>query len=208
MTEKLRDIDIRKALDKRIRVKLGPDALIRHELTVGDRRMDVAALTDRFLGWEIKSDVDTLDRLDGQAVGYGFVFDHVTLVTTPKYAAKSLPLIPDWWEVITAEADPTAADGILFRGVRQGRRNEDVTTFGLAELLWRDEALALLREKGLGRGLSKLSRHHLHARLAAQLAVDELREEVLAILRGRDNWTGGELPGSFEQEVRLRYGGY
>ena len=199
---KLRDIDIRRALDDRIVGVLGDDATIRHEFTVGDRRIDVAALTDRFLGWEIKSDVDTLARLDGQAVGYGFVFDHVSLVTTPKYAEKSLPLIPDWWEVITAESD--GADGIIFHGVRRGRTNEDVTAQGLAELLWRDEAWELLKARGLQRGLSGKSRRYLWAHLAAYLEVDDLRTEVLNVLRARDNWSGGELPGTAAPVRRRR----
>ncbi|WP_198541163.1 hypothetical protein [Parafrankia soli] len=56
------------------------------------------------------------------------------------------------------------------------------------QLLWRDEALAELAERGLARGFRSKPRLVLWERLAAEVPLDELKAAVCAQLKGRTDW--------------------
>lgn len=53
-----------------------------------ERRADVLVVSDFSHAFEIKSDVDRLDRLPEQLKDYRRTFDFVTVVTTPKHTPK------------------------------------------------------------------------------------------------------------------------
>jgi len=180
MATLLRDPDIRTLLTPDIETR-HPGAWIRHEvgLCAGERRVDVAAIDTQLHGYEIKSDVDTLARLAGQAEAYGRVFDRMTLVTTSRYLDAVTAALPVWWEVM-------AVDGSGLRMVREGTENANVDGFALAQLLWRDEALSVLKARGAARGLSKSRRWLVWQRLAAVVPLAELQGIVRDQLRARD----------------------
>ena len=192
--QQMRDIDIRLALDSDLRRDHGHDSdtMIRHEfgLQEGRRRIDVALLNGHLAGWEIKSDVDTLLRLAGQADVYGKVLDYITIVTTARYVERATAMLPEWWGVIVAER----VDGVVsLEQTRAPRFNVDVDAMSLAQLLWRDEAIQLLRELGEGKGLSSKARWYAWDRLVNTLTLDELRTAVRQQIKGRQEWPGGQL---------------
>ena len=179
-TALLRDPDIRILLTRDLAHR-HPAALIRHEmgLCAGERRIDIAAITPEAMhGYEIKSDVDTLARLAGQADAYGRVFDRMTLVTTARYVDAATAAVPDWWEVLVASA------GILHQA-RPGATQSGLEPFALAQLMWRDEALAALKERGAAWGLSKKRRWIMWTRLVQVVPADELGRIVRTQLMTR-----------------------
>lgn len=80
--------------------------LVINEFTVGDfsRRVDLAVIqNNRLLAFEVKSDADSLIRLEGQVEKYLQYFDKVTVVTAPKHTSKALELTPNnvaVWEIV------------------------------------------------------------------------------------------------------------
>lgn len=65
-------------------------------------RADLIMLGKNLHGFEIKSEIDTLKRLNLQIPHYEFSFEKVTIVCAPKHATKALTLIPDsfgLWEI-------------------------------------------------------------------------------------------------------------
>ena len=160
-----RDCDIRLALEARLVQQHGdePDTLIRHEVGIcaGKRRIDVAVVNSELVGYEIKSDVDTLTRLAGQADAYGSVLDRAVLVTTDRYIDSALPMIPNWWGIIVAN---TEQGNVFLETYREPALNDKYDAFSLAQLLWREEALGELRLRGMGRGLSNKARHYVWTR--------------------------------------------
>ncbi len=191
----MRDIDIRGALDRQLRqLHAGhSDTLIRHELGLeeGRRRIDLAVVNGSLAGWEIKSDVDTLYRLEGQAETYGRVFDYVTLATTNKYSNRAVEKLPTWWGVVVAER---SGDDVRLRSIRKARRNRHVDPMSLVQLLWRDEAMDVLRRQGNAKGLSGKARWFAWDRLASSMPLQELQTVVREQIRARPEWTGGSLP--------------
>ena len=169
LREVLRDRDIRTALDAAL-PRLHPGAFIRHEvgLCAGQRRVDVAVITREGMhGYEIKSDADTLARLAGQAEAYGRVFDRMSLVATERHLAAATAAVPPWWEILLAQ-------GPALHQVRAGTGHTGVEAFALAQLLWREEALAELRARGAARGLSRARRWLVWTRLAQTVPLQEL----------------------------------
>ena len=187
----MRDGDIRRELDALLRQRHAddPNTLIRHEmgLCAGKRRVDIALLNGEMSGYEIKSDEDTLFRLLGQADAYGRVFDRVTLVTTSRHREKSMDLLPLWWGIIVARQE---RGYVILETVREPDFNTELDPFALAQLLWRDEALDVLRDRGLSKGLSKKARYYVWLTLAQAVAIEELRIIVRERVKGRPEWLG------------------
>ncbi|MGW8528976.1 sce7726 family protein [Nocardiopsis sp. NPDC055824] len=192
MSQPLRDADIRKVLAADLHARYADDShtLIRHELGLcaGERRVDLAVINGEMVGYEIKSDVDRLDRLADQAKAYGRVFDRMSIVTTDRYLAKATAMLPSWWGVLCIRQ---GQGGMSSEQVRVGQPNEGQDPFALAQLLWREEALEELKSRGLARGLSKKRRWIIWQHLAQAMPVTELRDVVRRRLRARREWPTG-----------------
>ncbi len=122
------------------------DSLLIEELSLGagSPRIDIAVLGTRLIGFEIKSDKDTLYRLPDQMKAYSQVFDKVTLLVSYKHAFEALKLIPEWWGVKLVRLGTRG--GVYFDDARFARWNPNDNTRGMLGLLWRREVLELIDE--------------------------------------------------------------
>jgi hypothetical protein len=98
----MRDKDVRQALCDSVLaeiVKSDDSTRIVHELGVcqGYSRIDVAAVNGKLWGFEIKSERDTLERLETQIGYYGRVFDYLTIVVADKHLDRAEGIIPANW---------------------------------------------------------------------------------------------------------------
>ncbi|MGQ4266450.1 sce7726 family protein [Nocardiopsis changdeensis] len=192
MSQPLRDTDIRELLTADLNARYADDTqtLIKHELGLcaGERRVDLAVINGEMVGYEIKSDVDRLDRLVEQAEVYGKVFDRMSIVTTDRYLDAAVAMVPAWWGVLRVRQGQR---GISSEQVRIGALNKKQDPFTLAQLLWREEALEELKKRGLAKGLSKKRRWIVWQHLAQAMPLDELRRVVRERLKARREWPTG-----------------
>ncbi len=185
----MRDIDIRGALHANPTAlhQADPTTRIFDELALcqGSARVDIAVVNGELHGFEIKSAHDTLDRLPHQAEVYSRVFDRVTLVVSSQHCEKARTVIPEWWGISEAlETD----DGITINENRPSQRNPAVDPCSVVQLLWREEALAALRTRGLSKGVESKPRKAVWAKLVEELSVEEIGEIVRSQLKARYGW--------------------
>ncbi|QRM45775.1 sce7726 family protein [Rhizobium sp. BG4] len=180
------DATIRQAIRLRLsRAHAGQDAVIVDELKVslGSGRLDVAVINGRIEGYEIKSDRDSLDRLEKQSMMFGAVADRMTLVVGSRHLNKALEIVPDWWSVLHSTAK---SDGkVQFKTVRRGRLNRDQHKLALVETLERDEVIALLSTADLDRGFRTANYRTLADRAASSMSRDDISAFVKKILKVR-----------------------
>jgi hypothetical protein len=191
----MRELDIRRALRKHLGFvfEQDPTALILEELGVcrGTVRVDMAVVTGTLKGFEIKSDQDTLKRLPVQASAYNKVFDTLTIVVGARHLQAIASVVPPWWGILVL--DDRLGNEASLQFLRPESLNPDLDGFALVQLLWRDEALALLQAKGLGAGLKSKPRRYLWEALAENLALSDLREVVRTQLKARQGWRSAAL---------------
>ncbi|MBV9503046.1 MAG: sce7726 family protein [Acidobacteriaceae bacterium] len=185
----MRDRDVRERLYRQVRAIYAqePDTRFISELVLnrGAARIDLAVINGRLHGYEIKSDADTLDRLSTQIEAYDSVFDEITIVVGVRHLARAEDLIPRWWGIMRAES---YAGGVELSVLRNPETNPRQSGRAVAELLWRDEAMALLRRYSITKGLAKLNRTLLAEK------IDELLDRSIVFaftreaLKARVGW--------------------
>jgi hypothetical protein len=143
----MRDRHIRAALVDYLRER-DPTAAVLHELPLyrGARRADVACVNGVLAGYEIKSEVDSLARLGGQADEYSRIFEYMTVVIAPQHLRSIRRRIDNRWGIWTVHASGTE---LAFLQVRQPRRNSRLDKHRLGRLLWKPECLRILRTHGI-----------------------------------------------------------
>ena len=184
----MRDLDLRTALRARLDEEHGgdDDTLIVDELGLcGQVRVDVAVVNGALSGFELKSARDNLRRLPNQVAVYSRVFDYAALVVAENHRTSAVAMLPDWWGIYVAHETGTTTSLELERA---GVRNEVVDPMALAQLLWRDEALEELSQRGADRGVRTKPRWQVWQRLADVVQVDELRDVVRRRLKARPGW--------------------
>jgi hypothetical protein len=188
---RLTELEIRTALRERLRVGLTADAQIIEELGIehGGARIDLAVVNGALIGYEIKSDFDSLDRLANQMHAYHRVFDELSIVTTGQFVEQIQQLLPAWWGILQADCDAEGA--ISLQLVRPPSLNPRQEVLSLLSLLWRDEAVALLRHRDAAKSTSKLTRAKLYAELAVVADLPTIRDWVSYALRHRQSWRTG-----------------
>lgn len=153
----------------------------------GTARIDFAVVNGVIHGFELKSDKDTLYRLPDQMRVYNAVLDQATLVVGKNHLHEAIKVVPDWWGIIIAQM--TLTDGtVSFCEIRAAGDNPDSTSVAVASLLWREEALHILEERGAANGVRSKNRQAVYARLAEVLDGATLRAKVRNRLRARSSW--------------------
>ena len=187
----MRDADIRRFLNLGVlaNFRREPDTRIVEELGIleGESRIDIAVVNGILHGFEIKSECDTLNRLPQQVMAYNRVFDKLTLVVSPKHLAASRQIVPAWWGILVLEKAKRCAPATLTELVPP-TTNYTVEGFAVAQLLWREEAIALLKTLGASKKLLAKPRLFLWQALSEQLPLDELCQAVRAHLKVRRLW--------------------
>jgi hypothetical protein len=171
-----------------------PETVVIDELGLkhGVCRADIAVINGHLLGYEIKSDEDSLRRLPDQVDAYGAVFDRITLVVAERHLNDARRIIPTWWGVIVASEGRREA--VHFRTMRQPDLNSSVDNFSIAQLLWRDEVQEILSRRGVTGSLLRQKRSILYRELIGVLEPTELRSTVRGCLKSRKNWRHPEPP--------------
>lgn len=189
MPPKLSDFQIRQWLHaSQLRLhKAEPHTLVLDELALcqGAARVDVAVINGQLNGYEIKSDRDSLDRLPLQIEVYNQVLDTIVLVTGPRYAERVVERLPIWWGIVVAKSFGAQ---ITFEIVREQKCNVECNAFAIAQLLWRDEVLDLLKARNLHKGVKSKPRKILWEAAAKELSTQELKDAVRAALKRRADW--------------------
>ncbi|MBI4849787.1 MAG: sce7726 family protein [Nitrospirae bacterium] len=185
----MRDIDIRKVLLKSFRrqYKNDTDTLLIPELGLcqGNARVDLAVVNGLIHGYEIKSERDTLNRLAGQQDIYNKVLDCVTVVAGSCHLLKIKKRVPSWWGISEAKFKNKK---LTIIEVRPCKKNASVNPSALVQLLWRDEALSILKQRNLHRGVVSKPRNLIWGRLVECLSLEELRFEVRQKIKERQHW--------------------
>jgi hypothetical protein len=155
-------------------------------ISVGATRVDVAAINGRIIGCEVKSARDNFGRLPSQVELYSAILDIAVLAVEGSAAAeRARLLLPNWWGIWLAR--PTL-QGAVLDVVREPGSNPAPDPLSIAQLLWRDEAYAVLDRRDLSGGLRKATRWRLWETLAGHLPLPELQHEVRNAIKARPEW--------------------
>ena len=181
-TAPLKDADIRGPLCDFFEEKYGTVRFF-EELTMGKSRADIVLVTkDALIGVEIKSDADTYERLDRQVKDYDRFFDLNYVVAGSSHGLHIREHVPAYWGVITVERAGSKLD--LYE-LAAPAPHKKVRLTNQLELLWRREFAALQAKNGLHKYAGK-SRAFVKKYLLEKIPPDQLKAQILAVLRERD----------------------
>jgi hypothetical protein len=185
-----KDIEIRTALHgKKLKsFRMAPDTIVVDELGLSHAkvRIDVAVINGCVHGYEIKSSLDTLNRLPTQLELYSKCLEKITLVCAPRHIEQIEKIAPEWCGILKAEKGARGA--ITFTTVRRAGSNTQVDPVQLAHLLWRPEAAALLSRFESGKKMLNKPRRELYEALAAVMTVQELTAAIREFMQVRRAW--------------------
>ena len=151
----------------------------------GESRVDFAVLGNSIHGYEIKSESDSLIRLQTQIEYYTRALTYVTAVVADKHRSSLLQSVPKWWGILLVKG---VAGNIQVVRTRIPKRNPSLDPYAVAQFLWRDEALELLSIRGLDSGVRAKPRKILWEKLCNSVEIDELVCVVSHKLQQRREW--------------------
>jgi hypothetical protein len=184
--EPMRDSDVRRAVKNWLGAEYAhdPDSYIVEEMGVwsGTVRIDIAVINGALSGYELKSDRDTLERLPHQRDIYGHVFDYLHLIVGKRHTQEAEKLLPTWWGIRIAVVEDNE---IKLTPYREPSLNPLPNSYLIAELLSKDEAVRVLTSFGMDKGWRSKKIRLIHERLASELPLDVLKQQVRSILKLR-----------------------
>ena len=179
---KLDDKQILSSLIRKLKNQsVKPKAVI-EELRVhnGNAIADIVALYKDAHCFEIKGDGDKIERILKQGHYYNLSFRKITLVTTIKHLRKALLISPDFWGIITAEAN----DGqVSLKHIRRAKNNSNFSKSLALMTLWKSEMINLLYTQN-SRNKNK-SRELLAQLIAKSTKKEELSNQISSLLFNR-----------------------
>lgn len=200
----MNDADIRQSFHrKRLRRHHAQqNTLVIDELGLnhGRCRADIAVINGHFVGYEIKSNNDSLRRLEEQVKSYSAVFDKISVVVGVRHINVIEKHVPYWWGIIVSVRGPRGA--VNFDTVREPQTNRNIDPISLARLLWRNEAEEILRQKKLPPKMLRQPRATLYEYLVDKLNISELRKFIREYFKKRKNWRCPELPSRYDDLCR------
>ncbi|WMT19186.1 sce7726 family protein [Parageobacillus toebii] len=184
----LTDFDIRAKLIKRIeKENQNKHYRIIEELSIcdGRARADVVVANGFLHGYEIKSDHDTLERLDRQIEWYDMTFDKVTIVVGKKFASNIINLVPEHWGIEVAYLNKF--NQVSIKKVRACKKNKNVLGDKLLDLLWNDELKLLLKQNNV-KNFSRKPKPELKKMVLESISFSDIRNFTRETLKTRVGW--------------------
>lgn len=178
----LYDEDIREPLFDYLEERFGKTRIF-EEKRIGRSRADTFMLTaELFIGFEIKSDADTYERLKRQVRDYDWYFDRNYVVVGKSHEKHVEEHIPAYWGVLVASP---LGSRIVIGEKRPAADNPKVKNMRQLAILWRPELQLLLEKNHLPRYKQK-SKKFVQEKLLEKLDWETLKLQMCETLFERD----------------------
>lgn len=122
------------------------DEITAFEIGILNSRLDLGTINGRSYAYEIKTELDTLAKLERQLIDYSAVFEFVTVVAHEAHCPKVLSMIPMHCGVRSYRRTAT---GMKFRTVRTATRSPLLNSISQVSCLNSEELQWLLKENGV-----------------------------------------------------------
>ncbi|MCR4923707.1 MAG: sce7726 family protein [Lachnospiraceae bacterium] len=158
------------------------------ELCIGRSRADAIMVTeDTILGYEIKSDRDSLVRLEKQVKNYDRFCDYCYIVTGLHFIDKIEELVPEHWGIFDILEDEEGGLHIeIYReAVRNPLERPKTKLKNQMNLLWRMELMEIIHSHKI-RGYSKKNKYKLRDLIVEKLGNEESKLLTCNALLNRD----------------------
>lgn len=170
--EKIKDV-----LEAYLRAKIDGVRIFR-EKKIGASVCDLMAVNDKLIGFEIKSDADNYERLDGQIRAYDLFFDKNYAVVGHVHLKGVANKIPSHWGILCIDDESVTVE-------RAAKTNKGVSRRHQLSALWKIELKNILVRNDLPMYALK-SKSYIADMIAERVDGDKLRSQIAAELRGRD----------------------
>lgn len=185
--EKLNDPDMREILFE-IYENTGERLRIFEELVIGKSRADAILVKENeILGFEIKSDKDSLARLVTQVKNYERFCDKCYIVTGIHYIDKIETAVPQHWGIYDIAKDEEGKLHIeMFREAqRNPKERPTVKLKNQMSLLWRSELSKIVKTYKLG-GVTTRNKRQLRELIIEKMGKEEAKRLTCDALIERD----------------------
>lgn len=149
-------------------------------------RADIAVLNGHLVGYEIKGEKDNLLRLPSQVLAYNEIFDKVYIIVSHNHLSKVIDLVPNWWGIYLIELDQN--DICRFKSIRRSKLNKEQSSFSIAQLLWKNEALELANMLLSSELNPRTTRAKIYDIISRNCSTKQLSRFVIQYLKQRENW--------------------
>lgn len=158
------------------------------ELVIGKSRADAILVNEgEILGFEIKSDKDSLVRLTTQVKNYERFCDKCYIVTGIHYIDRIEEAVPEHWGIYDVMKDEEGHLHIeIFReAIRNPKERPTIKLKNQMNLLWRVELIKIVKEHKLG-GVTTRNKKQLRDLIIEKLGKDEAKRLTCEALMERD----------------------
>lgn len=142
-------------------------------------RADLALANGRLVGFEIKSQKDSLKRWASQMTAYSNVFDEIWLCSHGKHLHRALEITDKHIGVLAVD------DSGSITVVRYATENTKLNFYDLSGLLWKDELLSFSSLNNIIEIKSRMTKNEIRDVLSERSSLTELKPYVLQKLKER-----------------------
>ena len=174
---KMKDKEIRSVLIEYLKNEY-EKARIYQEKSIGNSICDLMLVADRLIGFEIKSDEDNYERLQGQIASYNKFFDKNYIVVGKSHVNSIQEKVPADWGVFCIEQTN-------IKLVREAKKNKQVDRKSQLSTLWAVELKNLLLKNGLPLYAQK-PKAYIIDRILDSVEEKRLGEQIAGELLSRD----------------------
>jgi hypothetical protein len=177
--------------DPSIRVALrayvaAPDVVAVDEIKTSAARADVVAVhPDWTHAYEIKSDRDSVVRLQSQVHSYSSTFDRCTIVASGRHLDAVASIVPAWWGILraTQATDGTVTLSVMREAMDSPESAETRWTY-MGWCIWGEEWMEILRGHGVEQKRI-VAKARMIDRLEAMIGREAVLREARLILQRR-----------------------
>ncbi|MEJ7580605.1 sce7726 family protein [Acinetobacter baumannii] len=142
-------------------------------------RADLALANGRLVGFEIKSQKDSLKRWTSQMMAYNNVFDEIWLCSHGKHLHRALHITDKHIGVLAVD------DSGSITVVRYAAENTKLNFYDLSGLLWKEELLAFAALNNIIEVKSRMTKNEIRDILSKCSSVNKLKPYLLQKLKER-----------------------
>lgn len=142
-------------------------------------RADLALANGRLVGFEIKSQKDSLKRWASQMAAYSNVFDEIWLCSHGKHLHRALEITEKHIGLLVVDESGSITI------VRYATENNKLNFYDLSGLLWKDELLNFAYLNNISEIKSRMTKNEIRDILSKKSNLAELKPYVLQRLKER-----------------------